>query len=217
MYVDKPVFKETLWEWRAFGISVDPNIRRNILNLQIKNGKSIKMLDRYICREGCDINIKIRDEDLKVKNPHEKTYAGIRQWTTEAYNFPISATIFGSIIKALKMDLPGREIRDAEQLMSSLCQVTPSVQIINVQKRRELYLWPSDDRDGALIEIAEISKPEKVTTIGVEHRNLEKVSRALEYLQLSSPSMKVLSYVECLRVWVQEKRLFDNVQTSVTS
>jgi hypothetical protein len=59
MYVDKPVFKETLWEWRAFGIRVDANICRNILNLPVKNGKSIKMLDRYICRADCDINIKI--------------------------------------------------------------------------------------------------------------------------------------------------------------
>jgi hypothetical protein len=41
MYVDKPVFKETLREWRAFGIRVDPNICRNILNLPRKDGKSI--------------------------------------------------------------------------------------------------------------------------------------------------------------------------------
>ena len=163
---------------------------------------------RCWARVGCDINIKIRDQDLKVKNPHEKTHAGIRHWTTEVYNFPRSSAIFGSITKALKMDLPGREIRDGEQLMSILCQVTPSVRIINVQKRRELHVWPSDDRNGALREIAEINTPEKVTTIGIEHRNLEKVSKALEYLRLSSPSMKVLSYVECLRVWVQEKRLF---------
>lgn len=39
MYVDKPVFKETLWEWRAFGIKVDPNICRNILNLPVKDGR----------------------------------------------------------------------------------------------------------------------------------------------------------------------------------
>jgi len=79
---------------------------------------------------GCDINIKIRDQDLKVKNAHKKMHAGIQQWTTEVYNFPISAAIFGSITKALKMDLPGREIRDGEQPISILCQVTPSVRII---------------------------------------------------------------------------------------
>ncbi len=208
MHVDNPVFKETLWEWRAFGIRVDPNIRRNISSLPIKDGKSTKIMDRYICRAGCDINIKIRDEDLKEKNPNGKTHAGIEQWTTEVYDFPISAALFGSITKALQMDLRGREIKNGEQLISILSQVTPSVQIINVQKQRELHVWPTDDRDGALIELAEISTPQEVTTIGIEHKSLEKVSKALQYLQLASRSMKVLNYVECLRVWVEEKRLF---------
>jgi hypothetical protein len=40
---------------------------------------------------GCDINIKIIDEDLKVKNLHDKTHAGIERWTTKVYDFPISA------------------------------------------------------------------------------------------------------------------------------
>ena len=115
MSVEKPVFKETLWEWRAFGIRVDPYICRNIPSLPIKDGKSTNMLDRYICRVGCDINIKIRDEDLKVKNLHDKTHAGIERWTTEVYDFPISAAIFRNITKALKMDLPGRAIRDGKR------------------------------------------------------------------------------------------------------
>jgi hypothetical protein len=149
MYVDNPVFKETLWEWRAFGIRVDPDICRKILNLPIKAGKSIKMLDRYICRVGCDINIKIRDQDLKIKNFHDKTHAGIEQWTTEVYNFPISAPLFENITKALKIDLPGRVIRDGKQLMSILSQVTSSVRVISVQKQRELHVWPSGDRNGA--------------------------------------------------------------------
>jgi hypothetical protein len=166
------------------------------------------MLDRYICRVGCDINIKIRDEDLKVKNLHDKTHAGIERWTTEVYDFPISAAIFRNITKALKMDLPGRAIRDGKQLMSILSQVTPSVQVINVQKLRELHVWPSGDTDGATIELAEISIPEKVVTISIEHRHLNKVNKALEYLQLASHSMKVLNYVDCLRVWVEEKSLF---------
>ena len=47
MSVDKMKFKETLWEWRTFGNRVDSNIRRNILRLPIKDGKSIKMQDHY--------------------------------------------------------------------------------------------------------------------------------------------------------------------------
>ncbi len=80
------------------------------------------------------------------------------------------------------------------ELMSILSQVTPSVQVISVQKRRELHVLASGDRNGATIELVEISTPEKVTTISIEHRHLEKVNKALEYLQLTSHSMKVLSY-----------------------
>jgi len=153
MYVDNPVFKEILWEWRAFAIKVDPNICRNILDLPLKDGKSTKMLDRYICRLGYDTNIKIRDKDLKLKNLHDKTHEGIERWTTEIYNFPISAAIFKNITESLNIDLPERAIRDRQELISILSKVTPSVQIISVQKRRELHVWPSDDRNGATIEL----------------------------------------------------------------
>ena len=207
MYVDNPVFKEILWEWRAFAIKFDPNICRNILNLPLKDGKSTKMLDRYICRLGYDTNIKLRDKDLKIKNL-EKSHEGIERWTTEVYNFPISVAIFRNITKSLNLDLPERTIRDGQELISILSKVTPSVQVINVQKRRELHVWPSGDRNGATIELTEISIPEKVMTIGIEHQDLEKVTKALEYLQLTSHSMRVLSYVDCLRVWVEEKSLF---------
>ena len=173
MYVDNPVFKEILWEWRAFAIKFDPNICRNILSLPLKDGKSTNMLDRYICRVGYDTNIKIRDKDLKLKNLHDKTHEGIEQWTTEVYNFPISAAIFKNITKALNIDLLERAIRDGQQLISILSKVTSSVQVINVQKRRELHVWPSGDRNGATIELTEISIPEKVMTIGIEHQDLE--------------------------------------------
>jgi len=208
MDVDNPVFKEILWEWRAFATKVDPNICRNILDLPLKDGKSTKMLDRYICRLGYDTNIKIRDKDLKLKNLHDKTHEGIERWTSQVYNFPISAAIFRNITKSLNIDLPERAIRDGQELISILSKVTSSVQIISVQKQRELHVWPSDDRNGATIELTEISIPEKVMTISIEHQDLEKVTKALKYLQLTSRSIRVLSYVDCLRVWVEDKSLF---------
>ena len=157
---------------------------------------------------GYDTNIKIRDKDLKLKNLHDKTHEGIERWTTEVYNFPISAAIFRNITKSLNIDLPEKAIRDGQELISILSKVTPSVQIISVQKRRELHVWPSHDTNGATIELTEISIPEKVMTIGIEHRDLEKVTKALEYLQLTSQSMRILSYVDCLRIWVEDKNLF---------
>jgi len=79
IYIDNPVFRETLWEWRAFAIKIDPNICRNILNLPLKDGKPVKILDRYIYRLGYDTNIKIRDKDLKLKNLQDKTHEGIER------------------------------------------------------------------------------------------------------------------------------------------
>ena len=66
-----PVFKETLWEWRSFG-KVDPNIYNNISSLPIKAAKPTKILDRYLCKADCEVNIKLRDEDLKIKSLHYK-------------------------------------------------------------------------------------------------------------------------------------------------
>jgi hypothetical protein len=43
----------------------------------------------------------------------------------------------------------------------------------------------------------------------VEHQSLKKVSKALELLQLVSTSMKVLNYVDCLKVWVDQGKLFE--------
>jgi hypothetical protein len=102
--------------------------------LPIKDGKSIRMLDRYLCRAGCYINIKIREEDLKVKNFHYKTHAGIEQWTTEAYGFPITAAMFRSVTKALKIEIPGSAIKVGKQPVSVMSQAAPSVQVVNVQK-----------------------------------------------------------------------------------
>ena len=47
MFEDHPRFKETQWEWCAFSIGVDSDIRRNIPSLPIKDGNSIYMLDRF--------------------------------------------------------------------------------------------------------------------------------------------------------------------------
>ncbi|MGN6632742.1 MAG: hypothetical protein ACTHKP_10975 [Nitrososphaeraceae archaeon] len=203
-----PVYKETLWEWRSFG-RPDPNIYKNILSLPIKVGKSIKMLDRYLCKPGCEVNIKLRDKDLKIKSLLCKTNTGIEQWATEVYNFPISASVFRKLTSALKLEIKEREVEDGKQLLSILSHASKSIKVINVQKQRELHIWPPNSKDAVTIELAEISKPECVTTISVEHQNLKKVSKALELLQLVSASMKVLNYVDCLKVWVDQGKLFE--------
>jgi hypothetical protein len=179
------------------------------LSLPIKSGMPVKMLDRYLCKVGCDVNIKLRDRDLKIKSIHYKTDTGIEIWTTEVYNFPISANVFRKTTRALISEIEDREIEDGRQLLSILSHAMKSIKVISVQKQRELHIWPPNSKDAVTIELAEISKPECVTTISVKHQSLEKVSTALECLHLVSASMKVLNYVERLEVWVRQGRLFD--------
>ncbi len=204
-----PVFKEILWEWRSFG-RIDSNTYNKVSSLPIKVEKPINMLDKYLCNAECEVNIKLRDKDLKIKSLHCKTDTGIEHWTTEIYKFPISPSVFKNITRALKLQIVGREVEveDDKQLLSILYNATESIKVINVEKQRELHIWPPNNTDPSTIELAEISRPERITTISVEHQNLEKVSTALDYLHLASTSMRVLNYIDCLKVWVTQGRIF---------
>jgi hypothetical protein len=85
----------------------------------------------------------------------------------------------------------------------------PSIRIVNVLKHRELYKWPPDDPEGVVIELAEINRPERVNSIGVENRNLKKVNEAVKSLRLQTLSMRVINYSESIKIWVEGKRLFE--------
>lgn len=206
---EEPKFKETLWEWRAFVPRVDSDTRKKILNLPKKHGKPLTMHDRYICRFGSSTNIKIRVKDLRIKRLAAVSKSGVELFTTEVYSFPISAHLFGDITNSLNVTLPKREVRNGDQLISTLSHSTPSIQIVNVLKHRELYKWPPDDPEGVVIELAEINIPERVNSISVENRDLKKVNEAIKSLRLQTLSMRVINYSECIKIWVEGRRLFE--------
>jgi hypothetical protein len=87
MFENKLKFKETLWEWHRFSLKVDLGILRKICSLSEKSSKPTKMVDNYLFRSGCEINLKIRNEDLRIKKLVKKRSKGIEQWRTEAYQF----------------------------------------------------------------------------------------------------------------------------------
>jgi hypothetical protein len=115
------------------------------------------------------------------------------------------------ILADFKLELPQKEkaIQTREQLLSTLQSASAAIRMITVDKHREQYLWQHNNnkRDGrargggegieVAIEIATIHRPELVTSISIEHEDLDKVDKALKYLQLPSESMKVLSYLDC--------------------
>jgi hypothetical protein len=70
------------------------------------------------------------------------------------FRFPITAAMFRSITKALKIEIPVRPIEDGKQPVSVLSHAAPSVLIISVQTRRELHGWPTGEIDGATKELS---------------------------------------------------------------
>ena len=206
---EEPKFKETLWEWRAFVPIIEPDFRQNILNLPKMHGKPIIVNDRYIFRIGSNRNIKIRGQDLRIKRIVKLSKKRIGLWTTEAYSFPISAYLFNYMTNTLNVSLPKREAKDGAQLVSILSHATPLIRIVRVVKHRELRRWPPKDPEGVIVELAEIIVPEKVTSVGIEHHDLKRVNEAVERLRLPGPSMKVIYYNDCIKVWAEGSRLFE--------
>jgi hypothetical protein len=170
----------------------------------------------------CSLNVKLRGEGIRIKRLLSQAQDGcIKQWITEAYNFPISSTLLNMILVNFKLKVPQKEkeeeaeneIQNREQLLSTLQCASESIRVITVDKHREQYLWQhNNNRNGraigggeVAIEIATIHRPELVTSISIEHEDLDKVDNALKYLQLPSESMKVISYLDCLERWAYGK------------
>jgi hypothetical protein len=202
MMMDRPTFSETLWEWCAFG-EIDANSLHRISNLPKRHDRTGNLKDDYLWVPECSLNVKLRAEGIRIKRLLSEVQDGsIKQWITEAYDFPISSTLFNMILVDFKLDLPQKEkeeegaekeIQNRAQLLSTLQSASAAIRLITVDKHREQYLWQhNNNRDErargegggeeVVIEIATIHRPELVTSISIEHEDLDKVDNALKYL-----------------------------------
>src|SRR5918994_7619484 len=110
---EAPKFSETLWEWRAFSKTFQKSLINMIRVLPVKFDRPAKMTDNYVWTPDCNLNIKLREHDLKIKELIGSqpcymdntlgitTYA--EQWTTEVYSFPISTSLMKRIVKGLNI------------------------------------------------------------------------------------------------------------------
>jgi hypothetical protein len=188
------------------------------LNLPKKHDRSGNLKDDYLWYPGCGVNIKFRGQGLRIKRQISQTSDGsIKQWITEAYTFPISLELFNMMLLEFKIKLPQiereaeKEIQSRQQLLSILRFASEACQVITVDKHREQYSWPNNHRDTqtkeVMIEVATIHSPEPLTSVSIEHQDLDRVNNILKHLQLPSKSMNVLSYLDCLRFWASGKKL----------
>jgi hypothetical protein len=156
---------------------------------------------------------------------HIENITFVQQWTTEAFTFPISDFLMRLIITELNLMHKSRSfplITNKVQFVAILQSLSKSLRIISVFKEREQYLFPINGKnnnklsDSATIEISCLRGPEEVTSINIEHIDIDKVLEAVSKIMLISGGkiytgdMKYASYLETLKVWALDKKLFDS-------
>jgi hypothetical protein len=230
-----PRFSEKLWEWRSFNKTSHKNLSDMIQELPVKCDRPTKMTDNYVWTPDCSLNIKLREEDLKIKElkssqpSHIDDISGIttyvEQWTTEVFSFPISTFLMKRIGKGLNISntpesLP--PVEDKERFIALLQTQSNSVKVLSVSKQREQRLIPIDEdlkgnkEKGELVtvEISHLTGPEDVYTLSIEHSSFDKVIAAISKIMGDMDKkiyrgMVFMNYLHCVKVWGLGKKIFD--------
>jgi hypothetical protein len=215
----------THWEWRAFG-SVPLSTVLHVVNRCDKHfgpeDSGNQHTDEYLWAPGCDVNVKLRDKELKFKRLLEKTEDGCELWTEEEdemFPFPLADAALDFIRSHMKVALPERvdEIRGSlEDFKRFLPSFDPPVRIIPVKKYRIEYDCVVDDAT-LIVELAEVMEPVSIWSIGIEGEDLikppsSKVDKAAsrksltQILQLRDTlklpgRMTVKGYLDMLAEW----------------
>ena len=205
------------WEWRGFG-SLSPGVRSRIEALPLKFPEPQRITDEYFWLPGVRINVKLRREgdieSLKFKRLLEES-RGIEKWhedVAETYAFPLAPEVVGKLFRELGVPPPEppAPARDAAEALLALRRLAPSVARVVVDKVRWQREWrgagPGGGRRRVIIEVAEISHPERITSVGVEDETGEAVEAARADLGLPA-GLRTLSYLDALGVWAGGGRI----------
>ena len=206
-----------------------------IQKFPVKFDRPTKMTDNYVGTPGCSLNIKLREEDLKIKelksskschmNDTSANITYIEQWTTEVFSFPISRFLMKRIGKRLNISnisdsLP--PLDDKERFIALLQSQSNSVRVLSVSKQREQRLLPIDeDLKGnqelgelVTVEISHLTGPEDVYTLCIEHSSIDKVIAAISKIMGDTDEkiyrgMVFMNYLQAVKVWALGKKIFD--------
>jgi hypothetical protein len=199
------------WEWRAFGQPPHDLLER-ILLIPPVLPDPWQVEDVYLYAPGCAANVKLRAGELKLKRFVARD-GDLERWLedpAEVYPFPLAPAVVVETAAALAVTLPVRPAQalDQQELLALLIQAAPSVQVIIVRKTRHLRTLPLPAVDpNVLVELAEISAPQTIFSIALEHPQAEPVCRARVQLELNQASLTPMSYLDALARWAQGQPL----------
>ena len=198
------------WEWRGFG-SLSPALARRLEALPLKFASAQELTDEYLWAPGCTGNVKLRLGDLKFKRSIERS-GGLERWLedpSENYAFPLQARVLDALALDLNILLPGvgRGPVTREALLDLVRRADPPVQLVAVKKRRWQREWDSGGAGGPItVEVAEISSPERTTSVGIEHADRARVEEARDAFGLAE-ALQGMSYLEALPLWAAGRTL----------
>jgi hypothetical protein len=199
------------WEWRAFG-QIPCDLYQRILALPPMLPDPWLVEDRYLYAAGCTVNVKLRAGELKLKRCVARD-GDLERWLedpAEVYPFPLTPTNVAKTAAALAVTLPAQPERalDQAELLALLRQANPPAQVIVVRKTRHLRTLPLPGVDpDVLLELAEISAPQAILSIALEHPQAGPVRCARSHLGLDQTSLAPISYLRALTFWAQSQPL----------
>ena len=236
--IEAPKFSETLWEWRTFCKTFHKSLLSTIRVLPVKFDRPTKMTDNYVWTPNCNLNIKLREQDLKIKQLlgsqlcrtedtlGVSTYAEL--WTTEVFSFPISIFLMKRIAEGLKIDNISKISRgadDKEKFIELLQSQSNSVKVLSISKNRQQHLLPIDEslqfqehkdleKLATTIEVSHVLSPEDVYTLSVEHPRFDMVRAAIPMLMRNVDKqvyrgMVFMNYLQVVKMWGLGKKIFD--------
>lgn len=197
------------WEWRGFG-TPRGEVLDTVRGLPLLFDTAQQVVDRYLWSPGCDLNLKLRFGDFKIKRRVDRGSDGVEEWlenAAENYSFPLGRLVFDEVARALGVEdvsAPSEEIATATDLVDALRGGASQVRLIDVDKLRWQHAGP--EGGAAIIEYAEIRAPETIVSIGVEDEDEGKIRATLETLGLPG-GLRTASYLDALDIWAAGGRL----------
>lgn len=211
------------WEWRGFG-QLDPEIRENITRLPPAYAAAHTVTDQYLWVPGLETNIKLRTwtggASLKFKHLLlTDVESGIELWQEhrrDDYVFPLAAEPLQRLRTQLGVDLGCADHASDPGLLAAEL-MRSGVEVVPFSKLRRLFVWSGNLSD-TFVELAELSTPVPLNTVGIEDRHglcdestSEQINDALRAVTdartaLGLPgTLRTGSYLSVVADWVRDR------------
>jgi hypothetical protein len=209
------------WEWRGFGQGSERLLEaigglEDLFPLQ-------DVVDRYLWIPRLTVNVKLRSgvqDGLKFKRLLARARE-LELWhedPDELYDFPLDSTAWERLASELrKVGLtlsggPGQPT-DLSATLDHLRTLDERIAVVEVHKTRQAWLWPGPPGT-VKVEVATITSPEDVLSIGLENWGDEEepeeasagqaaLSAAILELDLGAETLRLLSYLDATEIWAR--------------